>query len=135
MSFTWNEELATGVADIDSQHKELIARVNALLAACNEGKDREEIGKYLEFLREYIAFHFAAEEREMTGRRYPGLAAHEAQHEQFKRQVSDLYGQFASKGASLQVVLTAITTSGTWLVNHIQRTDKEMAKFLKQQAG
>lgn len=134
MSFTWSEDLATGVADIDSQHKELIAKVNELLAACNEGRDRDEIGKYLDFLCEYIAFHFAAEEREMTGRQYPGLAAHEAQHEQFKTQVNDLFQQFAKHGASVQVVLMTIHASGTWLVNHIQQTDKEMARFLTQRA-
>jgi len=133
MSFAWTEDLSTGVADIDSQHKELISRVNALIAACNEDKDRDEIGRYLGFLHEYIAFHFAAEEREMAGRGYPGLAAHEAQHEHFKKQVNDLYQQFTAHGASIQVVLMTIHASGTWLVNHIDRTDKELAAFLKKQ--
>jgi hemerythrin len=132
MSFTWTEDLATGVTDIDAQHKELISKVNALIAACNEGRDRGEIGKYLDFLCEYIAYHFAAEEREMTGRSYPGLAAHETQHEQFKRQVNDLFRQFSLHGASVQVVLMTIHASGTWLVNHIQQTDREMAAFLKK---
>lgn len=132
MSFQWAEDLSTGVDDIDMQHKELILRVNTLLAACNDRKSREEIGKFLTYLGEYVAFHFAAEEREMTGSRYPGLAQHEREHDDFKKRIAILKRSFLEQGASTQVVLMTVRLSGEWLVSHIMRTDKEMAAFLKQ---
>jgi hemerythrin len=135
MGFAWNDDLRTGIRDIDDQHKELISRINGLLDACSQSTDRVEIGRYLTFLREYVAFHFAAEEREMTGHRYPGLPAHEAEHEHFKKEVNKLHQQFFEHGWSIQVLLTTIRSSGEWLLNHIQKTDREMAAFLKRRAS
>ena len=34
----WTNNLATGVPEIDNQHKEIFNRVNKLSAACSEGK-------------------------------------------------------------------------------------------------
>ncbi len=133
MGFQWTDDLLTGVADIDAQHKELFSRINGLIDACRQEEDKEEIGKYLEFLREYIAFHFAAEERTMTERKYPGLPEQEREHEAFKKRVNEQYRNYsAGKGASIQVVLATIQSSGEWLVNHIMKTDRAMAAFLKK---
>jgi hemerythrin len=131
MSFEWSDDLATGVSDIDSQHRELISRLNRLIASCTGGSDTGEVGRYLEFLREYIAFHFAAEEREMTGHRYPKLAEHEAEHELFKKRVNAICRSHAEHGAGIAVLLMTIQSSGDWLLNHIQGTDREMAAYLK----
>ena len=132
MAFSWREELGTGVKDIDDQHRELIARINNLLDACSRPTESREVGSYLRFLQEYVAFHFAAEERDMTGCAYPGLAAHEQEHEQFKRRVNDLCRQHAQQGVSISVVLKTISSSGEWLVEHIMKTDRQMAAFLVQ---
>ena len=131
MGFEWTEDLATGVADIDDQHRELITRVNALLDACNQQKEQEEIGKYLAFLREYVAYHFAAEERTMTEAGYPGLGPHEREHEEFKVRVNDLFRSQASRRASLPTLIMTIRSSCDWMVTHIMKTDKAMAEFLK----
>lgn len=40
MALTWTDDLAVGFGLIDSQHKELFSRFNALLQACREGKGR-----------------------------------------------------------------------------------------------
>jgi hemerythrin len=131
MSFQWTEELGTGIDDIDRQHIELISQVNTLLAACNDAKGRDEIGKFLTYMGEYVAFHFAAEEREMTGSRYPGLAQHEQEHEAFKKRIADLKRSFLEQGASTSVVLMTVRSAGEWLVGHIMNTDKAMAGFLR----
>jgi hemerythrin len=135
MGFEWNDDLRTDIRDIDDQHKELFSRINRLLEACSRSTDRDEIGRYLNFLREYVTFHFAAEEREMTGHRYPALPGHEAEHEHFKKQVNKLHQQFSEHGWSIQVLLTTVRSSGEWLVNHIQKTDRELAAFLKKRAS
>jgi hemerythrin len=133
MSFQWTGELSTGIDDIDRQHIELISHVNALLAACNDRKGREDIGKFLAYMSEYVAFHFAAEEREMIGGRYPGLAQHEEEHEAFKKRIAELKRSFLEQGASTPVVLMTVRSAGEWLVGHIMKTDKEMAGFLKSE--
>jgi hemerythrin len=133
MPFTWTRELSTGIADIDTQHQELLSRLNNLIGGIRRRKkDREAVRGYIEYLREYIAFHFAAEEREMTMHRYPGLAEHEAEHEQFKKQVNQLYHDYLSEGTSEKVFEETVWASGVWFVDHIHKTDKKMAAFLIQ---
>jgi len=135
MSFQWTEDLRTGVDDIDAQHMELILHVNTLLDACSHQKGRDDVGRFLGYLSEYVAFHFAAEEREMTCYNYPGLAAHEQEHEHFKKVVANLKRDFAEHGAGINVVLMTLHTAGDWLVNHIKKTDKAMAAYLKARTG
>ena len=62
----WNEEkMSTGVPSVDTQHRELILRINELHADCVAGKAREQLMKHLEFLGHYAQNHFAHEEKVM----------------------------------------------------------------------
>lgn len=63
----WSSEFEVGVELIDRQHRELIDRINKLLAAIREGRGREETFKVMRFLQEYVVEHFSAEERFMLG--------------------------------------------------------------------
>lgn len=132
MAFEWKEELRTGVDTIDAQHKELFARINKLLDACNRLRENGDIGNYLAFLEEYVELHFAAEEQEMRTHSYPGFAAHAGEHAEFRQRVKDLCRQYEQQGVNISVLLKTISSSGEWLVSHIMKTDKEMASFLVQ---
>jgi hemerythrin len=129
MSFEWNDDLNTGVSQIDSQHKELFARYNALLQACNTTQETEAVVNYLNFLLEYTIFHFEAEEREMTDRKYPRFAEHKVEHEIFKRQINQLYEGYTIHDVSMQVFVMTIRSLGEWLGNHSRKTDKAMAAY------
>ena len=131
MSFAWTDDLLTGVDDIDGQHKEIFVRINTLLDALARQKGRQETGKFLDYLVEYVAYHFAAEEREMTGRKYPGLAGHEREHEDFKKRINALKRDVQESGVSTQLVLMTVRSSCEWLIGHIKKTDKAMAEFIK----
>ena len=70
----WNKRLATGIDEIDDQHKELFSRINLLMEACNVGKGREEVAHLLQFLSTYIRVHFDSEEQIQIESGYPGYA-------------------------------------------------------------
>ncbi|HUI45914.1 MAG TPA: hemerythrin family protein [Nitrospirota bacterium] len=135
MSFKWNDELNTGISNIDIQHKQLFTRFNALLQACNTAQEKDAVGNYLNFLHEYIIFHFEAEEREMINHKYPRCDEHKAEHETFKKQINQLYEGYTTHGVNMQVFVMTIRTSGEWLVNHILKTDKVMAEYLRNEVG
>ena len=67
----WTNDLSAGVEQIDSQHKELIARINTLLDAMKQGRGRTEVGQTVSFLSDYVATHFGEEEKYMTSFCYP----------------------------------------------------------------
>ena len=131
MSYTWTEDIATGVAEIDDQHKELFARFNALLEACRLQKGKEEIGRFLAFLEEYVIEHFAAEEKKMKESSYLSRTAHKAEHLEFMVRMSAIKKEAREFGSGINVIMMAIRASGDWLVNHIRKTDKAMAAHLR----
>lgn len=131
MVFLWTEDLGTGVAMIDDQHRELFSRLNALMEACRLRKGREEIGQFLAFLDEYVIHHFVAEEREMAGADYPGISAHKTEHREFVTQMLAIKKEAREYGDGIHVILLAVRASGEWLASHIRKTDQAMAAHLK----
>lgn len=128
----WTEDLATGFARIDDQHKELIRRVDALLTACQGGKGREAAAETVGFLDAYLREHFRDEERVQRENAYPDFAAHKAEHEKFLRDFEDLRAEFGRQGASLPMVVATNRIVVTWLMNHIRKTDRALAEYLRK---
>ena len=58
----FDESLVTGNEMIDSQHKELIAKINLLVESCEKDGGKVAAIKMLDYLAEYTEFHFNAEE-------------------------------------------------------------------------
>lgn len=131
MAIEWNDDLATGVDEIDNQHKELFKRINSLLDACTQGKGKGEVGKVLNFLEDYIVAHFNAEEAIQKKHSYPEYEPHKALHDEFRKNFAELKKQFEKEGAGLPLVLRTNRTVVDWLINHIGRIDKALGAFLK----
>ena len=129
--YKWNDDIATGIAEIDKQHQELFARINSILEACSRKKGRAEVASYLTFLEAYVVEHFQAEEKQMRAQAYPALAAHHGEHVQFTSQIAKIMKEFNEYGTAIHVLLMAVRASGDWLVSHIKKTDKAMAAFLR----
>jgi hemerythrin len=134
MQIEWKEELATGNGTIDAQHKELIVRINDLVVACTQGKGREEVGRLLQFMGDYVRSHFATEEELQLQYDYPEFAAHKAEHHSFVQQLRELEQQFVSAGATLPLVIQTNQSMVGWLITHINGTDKKLATFLRSAA-
>ncbi|MHB8883073.1 MAG: bacteriohemerythrin [Thermodesulfovibrionales bacterium] len=134
MAIEWTQDLATGVPVIDDQHKELFRRINTLLEACSRRKGKEEIAPVIAFLEDYVVSHFSEEEERMQQSTYPAYAEHKTQHEEFKRNFSDLKQLFETDGPAVHVVIKTNSVVTDWLRAHIKRTDKALGAFL-QTAG
>jgi hemerythrin len=131
---TWTPKLAIGVPAIDSQHKELFARADALLTAMSEGKTAQEVKPLLAFLDDYCSRHFTSEERLMREKKYPGLHEHVSQHAVFVKQFQGIMEQFHAKGPSITVSLGIQKLVSSWLVQHIGAVDAKLASFLANQS-
>ena len=131
MAIEWRENLATGNAEIDLQHKELFRRFNNLLEACNKGKGDQEVGNLLDFLSDYVKSHFAAEELLQKKHGFTGYEDHKHQHDGFIRDLQNIQREFHSEGAGISVVIRTNKMIVNWLIKHISGTDKELASFLR----
>jgi hemerythrin len=127
----WNDGLKIGVPLIDSEHKELCSRIDQLLDACNKGQGRAEIEKTVAFLEEYTIKHFSDEERLQRSSGYPKCAEHKEMHEYFKAKVADLKKSLEESGANIGNISETNFFLMNWLINHIQKVDKELAAYIK----
>ena len=133
MAFTWTKELETGNAQIDAEHKELIAAINNLLAACSVGKGRSELAATVDFLRQYTKTHFAHEQALQIQTKYPDYANHKKYHEEFVKTVEQLSARLKEEGPSVPLVGEINRQLGDWLVRHIKTEDVKVARHIMAQ--
>ena len=135
VAMRWTDDLATGVDEIDSQHKELFNRVNALLSAMSEGRGKEHLHTVVRFLEDYVVTHFSTEEGYMARHSYPGMTAHKAEHADFVRDFGNLKRDFETQGASSALAIQVQRRVCDWLVHHIGQSDKAFGAHLRTRAA
>ena len=131
MAMEWTDDLSTGSAAIDEQHRELFKRINSLLEACRQGKGKTEVSKVIKFLGEYVVTHFSDEEKYMEAHHYPEFAKHKALHLEFMENFRDLKHQLEEEGPALHLVVKTNHLVVQWLLNHIRKVDRALGEFLK----
>ncbi len=130
--FDWSEELESGNAQIDEDHKKLLDYINTLYHHIKEGTDRAVVENTFKDLKDYTRDHFSSEEKIMEQVGYPDLAAHKIEHADFIKRVQvsfDDYHQSDSEHVSVELIGLL---ASLWQ-NHIGTTDKAFAQFMKKQ--
>jgi hemerythrin len=123
--------LLTGVDEIDAAHTEIFARVRALIEASRTRRSREEVIRLLEFLGRYALEHFAYEERLMEQGGYERLEAHRSEHHRFVKELEILRHELKSEGPTSLFVIRVGNRVTEWLREHIYRTDRLLAEWLR----
>lgn len=131
MTSGWDVSMTTGVPSVDSEHKELFRQVEALNQAMREGKGRNEIGKILNFVGDYVVSHFANEEKAMDQYRCSAAQANKQAHNQLIAKFKELQNRFESVGASSVLTLEIHDTLKNWLVQHIRQIDTQLLACTK----
>ncbi|MEE9613617.1 MAG: bacteriohemerythrin [Thermodesulfobacteriota bacterium] len=131
MPIEWKEELSVGVEKIDSQHKELIRRVNDLFASMGSDKHADKLEGAIRYFEEYIDTHFTLEEDYMKRYDYPGSDEHKKEHEEFKAAIAEFKAALAESGVNLALTTKTNTFIGSWFMNHVSKIDIKLADFLK----
>ncbi len=136
MPMAWDAAtMTTGLATVDRQHQELFQQVGRLHEAMTQGRGRNEVAKVLDFLGNYVAQHFAQEERSMKEFQCPAAATNAMAHAQFLAKFKALREQFERQGGSAAVVLSIHKTLTDWLVQHIQTVDVKLKPCVEKAKG
>lgn len=129
MTILWTDDLATGVDEIDEQHRELYRQISALHAAMKAGS-LQQVRDVVEYLRRYAVDHFATEEGAMRALGYPGFDVHRRAHCTFVAQYERL-AERATERISPGVAVDLSSWLGEWLREHVRRIDRELAIHLR----
>ncbi len=127
MPFEWDEgTMGTGVPEIDAQHQELIRRLKGLLVALREGRGESELGRALDFLGEYAAWHFGQEESCMERNRCAAAAAARSAHRRFGQVFEEIAARVKAEGPKMSLSIRAERELADWVRHHIVRIDTQL---------
>ena len=121
LNITFDDNLITGNKTIDTQHKELIERIQNFVTACQNGDSKLKAIKMLDYLDEYTNFHFKEEEKLQENAGYPEYEKHHEKHEEYLQDYEGPTEQF-SELVQKNVI--------DWLFGHIKTYDRSVAEFI-----
>ncbi len=124
----WTDDLHTGNALIDGDHRKLIALLNALFDALAKGQANDIVGRHMHELVAYTREHFGREEAEMRRTGYVAALAHHSEHAKLIDQVVELQATIDAGGKLNAPALIEFLTE--WLRHHILTADKKLAAAL-----
>lgn len=123
----WFDKLATGLEEVDNQHKKLVDIINELYDTLRKGLVGPNIDKIFHELVGYAIYHFDTEEELMNKHNYPGYAHHKEEHDRFKDIIKEfLEEKDYKRGYSLDLLIFL----RDWLVKHIIVVDKKMGAYI-----
>jgi len=127
----WNDNLSVGVRLIDDQHKMLLKHLAEFSEAVAAHHGPGEIAGTLDFLVDYMDFHFKTEEKHMRANSYPGLEPHLKEHVKFTRTLANLGEDFREEGATASLAEAINTMLINLFLKHIEAIDQQFGAFLK----
>jgi len=126
---SWSNRFETGIAAIDTQHKQLFQSVNDLSDSLRRGDPKSEVSRVLDFLISYTVEHFRTEETWMKNQGFPGLEEHKVEHAKLVADVSQLKRRFDA-GELMTMRVTVFLATG--LKQHINESDLAYVEHSKQ---
>ncbi len=123
----WDDSYSVSVAELDNQHKQLVAMINQLHQAMLTGQNKQVLSPILAGLTSYANTHFATEENYFDKFGYLGTATHKFEHQNFVKKIKDFQQQFEAGKTMLSLEVMEFLKS--WLLNHIKVQDKKYSKF------
>ena len=127
---SWNNDMDSGIFEIDEQHQELVRRFNNFESVVEIGNAEKELDEVFQFLRSYAIFHFVDEEEIMLKCDYPGVYGHIQQHDEFSKKMFVLHNQLKEDRFSLSLKVSKFVEE--WILEHIGIEDRAFWEYMRQ---
>jgi hemerythrin len=129
----WSANYSVKVDAMDEQHKKLIALINELHEAMKNGQGKEVTSRVLTNLVKYTQTHFTAEEKLLEQYNYPKLGEQKQAHKGFVVKIQETEKKAATSTIGVNSDLLKFLKD--WLINHIERSDKQYGEHIMAQTG
>jgi len=135
-NISWKDEFNTGVDEIDDQHKILLNILNESSTKLSSDNSRSLLLDITQDLLAYALYHFETEESLMQQYQYQktddsSMQQHLKEHRGFSQQVVNVREQLLSdQEIDVDELLNFLYQ---WLINHILKVDKALAKVILAQ--
>ncbi len=127
----WRDEYNLGDLLIDTHHRIFFEIVRNLANTKQDNGQRHETSEVLQFLFDYIAMHFSAEEQLMESIGYPNLETHQKTHANFTRRIESINEKLLQdpSGFTLEELLGI---AQSWFLKHILEEDMKYKKWVPE---
>jgi hemerythrin-like metal-binding protein len=131
----WAQQMATGVVQVDVQHRYLVDTLREANAKLLGDHDAERLAEVAKGLLNYAIMHFGTEEELMQQYGYAAAHAdvarvHLAQHREFSRQVVAVCDRLRVKRHVSNV--DVLKYLNEWLRNHVLGIDQLLGAFVRE---
>ncbi len=124
----WRGEFSVGLAEVDHEHREMIAAINRLHGEIGAGASAAEVSDRIGEIESAISAHFALEEKSMAALRYDDYAGHKRDHEQLLDEILDIRDGVLEDGRYDPAALSATLTH--WFREHFRTHDMRLHHWL-----
>lgn len=128
----WDEGMCLGVPEIDEEHKKLVELLNKLVDVNAAGERPDVLGRIVDQLVAYTAYHFLHEEKLFLGTDYPDADFHVAEHRALTVRVLDIQRKIRLGGVDgLSEELLVFLKE--WLIHHTQGVDRGYVPYISKE--
>ena len=134
MIIEWNEEITSGIEEIDLQHQHIISLLNQIVYFYESHDNSKKFIFTLLDFSEAIHAHFEYEEKLLADNGYKDLNNHKAGHEE----ISDLINSVlmpAMMNDEEDLPAEPLINIVRWFDNHLKTEDTRFFKSIKKSQG
>lgn len=125
----FDPNMITGDPTVDQQHREFFSRLKFIHDTYTTDPASLDLNQTIKELVNFADFHFKSEEALMQSARYPGLAAHRAQHQEIANNVQELFRKYLIENKVMPISLISLLSE--WVAEHVADFDKPMVHWIR----
>jgi len=124
----WTEKYATGIAEIDKQHKALFETCESFREALENNCSAMTYEGFLDFFQLYVEIHFGFEEECMLARNCPSACENQDEHKLCIKVIENEVLHFKENGFDPKRAYRLLEFIDRWLDSHILRVDVKLSE-------
>jgi len=126
---TWDEGMATGLTEIDADHRRIAGLFDESLHSLTEGQGQDAIVAVVSRLVDALCEHMEHEDDLMGGADYPDAAAHRLEHDAYLNRLSQLLVDCQKHNRCIADKIRELIR--LWKCQHQERFDRPLARAIQ----
>jgi hemerythrin len=127
----WNDKYNLGFDMIDSQHQEIFRLFDKVDEKLAKREYENMVTDIVDFLDEYIIYHFSQEEEFQEFIEYPKFEEHKSYHQKFRAEFERYKLSITGEGPPMNAI-KGLNMLSDWLVEHILKEDYKLVKYIRE---
>ena len=128
----WHKDLESGIELVDTQHKDFFMNVNKFIIKARVEKNKMVVTEEIDFLINYLLYHFQTEEAFQVASEYPNYLNHQAAHKNLGFQVQEIILKLKINEFSREYIEIFYTFLMNWVEEHILKMDLDFCIYYKK---